>query len=78
MSDSVKKYYELMEEGKLPNVEKSKDEKIMELLALAVNAGKIVEVEMRAKEVQEEYNTVSALLGLQIAVDEIIGKDAKA
>ena len=78
MSDSVKKYYELMEEGNITGNVKNRQEKTMDLLAMAVKAGKIVEVETRAKEVQKEYKTSSVLLGLQIAVDEILGNDAKA
>ena len=67
-----------MEEGNITGNVKNRQEKTMDLLAMAVKAGKIVEVETRAKEVQKEYKTSSVLLGLQIAVDEIIGKDAKA
>lgn len=76
MSDTVSKYYELVEEGKIdPNEtsEHRRDVAIMNLLTQAAKAGKLVEVEERAAEVQKEFRSASLLLGLQIAVDEILG-----
>ena len=75
MSDSVKKYYELVEEGKIdPNFdpERDRENKILTLLAKAAKADKLVEVELRAKEIQDEFRSSSLLLGLQIACDELL------
>ena len=75
MSDSVKKYHELVEEGKIdPNVsyEDKREGQILELLAKAVKSGKIAQVEQRAQEVQKEFKNSSLLLALQIATDEIL------
>ena len=49
--------------------------RILELLALAVKSGQMHEIEQRASEVKEEYGTTSALLALEIAVQEILGVD---
>jgi len=75
MSDSVKKYHELVEEGVYDNKlspEKERDNKIMELLAKAAKADKLAQVEIRAEEVKKEFGTTSLLLGLEIAVDELV------
>jgi len=77
MSDSVTKYYENMaEKDEMFGLDKSPDERrsdqILELLAKATKANKIVQVQTRAAEVQKEYNSASLLLGLQIACDEIL------
>lgn len=77
MSDSVKKYNELVEDGVIdPNVsfEDEREQKILGLLAIAANSGKLVEIEKRAFEVQKEFKSSSLLLGLQIAIDEILGE----
>ena len=76
MSDSIKKYHELVEDGVIdPNVsyEDQREEKILNLLAFAAKTGKLAEIEKRAFEVQKEFGSTSLLLGLQIAVDEILG-----
>ena len=81
MSDSIKRYKELVEEGQIDpttNSRELRDEKIMNLLSRAVKAGKIVQVEIRAAEVQKEYGTASLLLGLQIAVDELLENEEEA
>jgi len=78
MSDSVAKYHELVEEGKIDitlNPEEVRENRILELLALAVKSGQMHEIEQRASEVKEEYGTTSALLALEIAVQEILGVD---
>lgn len=75
MSDSVKKYNELVEDGVIdPNVsyESKRESAILEILARAAKAGKLGEIELRAFEVQKEFGSTSLLLGLQIAADEIL------
>ena len=75
MSDSVKKYYELLEDGLIGpdfDPEKDREMKIMTLLANATKAGKIAEVELRAEEVRREFKSTSLLLGLEIACDELL------
>ena len=75
MSDSIKKYHELVEDGVIdPNVsyEQKRENEILALLARAAKAEKLGEVEMRAFEVQKEFGSTSLLLGLQIAVDELL------
>lgn len=75
MSDTIKKYHELVEEGKIdPNVspEETRDSKIMELLSKAAKANVLAQVEIRAEEVKKEFGTTSLLLGLEIAVDELV------
>lgn len=75
MSDSVKKYHEMIQDGLISpdrKVEDIRQEKIMSLLSRAAKANKLAEVEIRATEVQKEYNTKSLLLGLEIACDEIL------
>ena len=76
MSDSVKKWADMMEENpdlKHITPEERREIKIDELLTLAVKENKLTEVTQRAKEVREEYNSASLLLGLQIACDELCG-----
>ena len=69
MSDSVKKYFENSNTDLIcPEEKREKD--ILELIALAVGAGKIAAVTERAQEVQKEYNGATLLVGLQIACDE--------
>lgn len=78
MSDSIKKYHELVEDGIIdPNVsyEQKRENQILELLARAAKAGKAGEVEKRAFEVQKEFGSTSLLLGLQIAVDELLSDE---
>ena len=76
MSDSIKKYHELIEDGKIQtdsmSPEQSREYKIMELLAKAAKADVLAQVEMRAEEVRKEFGTTSLLLGLEIAVDELV------
>ncbi len=75
MSDSVKKYYELMEDenyGLDKSPEERRDDEIYALMTRATKAGKIVEVQTRAAEVMKEYRSHSLLLGLQVACDEIL------
>ena len=76
MSDSIKKYHELVEDGVIdPNesYEDRREKQITELLAIAAKSGKLYEIEHRAIEIQREFDSTSLLLGLQIAVDEILG-----
>jgi hypothetical protein len=69
MSDSVTKYFENSNTNLIcPEEKREKD--ILELIALAVKAGKIAQVTERAAEVQTEYKGASLLVGLQIACDE--------
>lgn len=76
MSDSIKKYHELVEDGKIQTDSmspvQSRDYKIMELLAKAAKADVLAQVEIRAEEVRKEFGTTSLLLGLEIAVDELV------
>ncbi len=75
MSDSVKKYYELVLDGKIDeniSPEENRDAKIMELLAKAAKANVLAQVEIRAEEVKKEFGTTRLLLGLEIAVDELV------
>ena len=71
MSDSVTKYFE---DDRNRDVlflpEEKREHDILELIALSVKAGKVVEVTKRAEQVQKEYNGASLLVGLQIACDE--------
>ena len=70
MSDSVKKYFEENSSEPLMSSEEKRENDSVELIAKAVKAGKIATVAERAKQVQEEYNGASLLVGLQIACDE--------
>lgn len=75
MSDSITKYHELVEDGVIdPNLsyEQKRENQILELLARAAKAGKAGDVERRAFEVQKEFGSTSLLLGLQVAVDELL------
>ena len=75
MSDSIKKYHELVEDGVIdPNVsfEQKRENQILELLARAAKAGKAGDVERRAFEVQKEFGSTSLLLGLQVAIDALL------
>jgi len=75
MSDSITKYHELVEDGVIdPNLsyEQKRENQILELLARAAKAGKAGDVERRAVEVQKEFGSTSLLLGLQVAVDELL------
>jgi len=69
MSDSVKKYFEEPKKHLL-DPEERRENDILELIALSVKAGKVVEVTKRAEQVQKEYKGASLLVGLQIACDE--------
>ena len=75
MSDSISKYNELVEEGVInPDVkaEDVREQKILDLLAEAAEAGKTGEVELRAREVMKEFGSNSLLLGLEIACQELL------
>lgn len=75
MSDSVKKYKQLVEEGVINPDKKAEDirqQKILDLLAAAAKAGKAGEVELRAREVMKEFGSTSLLLGLEIACQELL------
>ena len=79
MSDSITKYHELVEDGVIdPNLsyEQKRENQILELLARAAKAGKAGDVERRAFEVQKEFGSTSLLLGLQVAVDELLDDGA--
>ena len=74
MSDSVKKYFE-NQEYTSDNTSKTRDQQIIDLLTTATKSGKIAQIELRCKEIQEEYgSSASLLLGLQLAIDEILGE----
>ena len=75
MSDTVKKYNELVEDGVInPDIkaEDTRQQKILDLLSSAAKAGKAGEVELRAREVMKEYGSASLLLGLEIACQELL------
>ena len=75
MSDTVKKYNELVEDGHIDTNQNAKDtreQKILHLLSSAAKAGKTGEVELRAREVMKEFGSTSLLLGLEIACQEIL------
>ena len=74
MSDSVKKYKEMTEEGIADerSSEQKRQDTILELLTKATKADKLVEIQTRAEQVQKEFSSTSLLLGLQIACDEIL------
>ena len=75
MSDTVKKYNELVEDGVInPDIkaEDTHQQKILDLLSSAAKAGKAGEVELRAREVMKEFGSTSLLLGLEIACQEIL------
>ena len=73
--DTIKKYHELVEDGVINENETFEDRrelKILELLSKAAKSGKLQEIEQRAQEVMKEFRSSSLLLGLEIAVDEIL------
>jgi|TARA_B110000967_G_C18721798_1_gene478049 hypothetical protein len=75
MSDSIKKYQELVEQGKIDPKRiplKDRDDKIMGLLAEAAKQNKLAAVQIRATEVQKMFGGASLLLGLQVACDELL------
>ena len=75
MSDTVKKYNELVEDGVInPDIkaEDTRQQTILDLLSAAAKAGKAGEVELRAREVMKEFGSTSLLLGLEIACQEIL------
>lgn len=69
MSDSVTKYFE-ENNNKHIDAEEKRENDILELIALAVKAGKIAQITERTSEIQKEFNGASLLVGLQIACDE--------
>ena len=75
MSDSVEKYFDLVDEGAIDldvNASDTRDNKIFYLLAAAAKANKLAEVEERVEEVKKEYNSSSLLLALEIACQGIL------
>lgn len=75
MSDSIKKYQELVASGKIDpkrGPEKDREDKIMGLLAEAAKQNKSAAVQIRAAEVQKLFGGASLLLGLQVACDELL------
>jgi len=77
MSDIIKAYHEAVEDGRIdPNesYEDRREKEILRLLAKAAKSGKLNEIEHRAIEVQREFGSSSLKLGLQIAVQEILGE----
>lgn len=77
MSDIVKAYHEAVEDGRIdPNesYEDRREKQILQLLAKAAKSGKLNEIEHRAIEVQREFGSSSLKLGLEIAIQEILGK----
>ena len=79
MSDSVKKWHETITED-IHAVYKTADErrekKINKLLNKAKESGRMTEIMQRVLEVQNQFNTSSFLLGLEIACDELLKDDA--
>ena len=75
MSDSIKKYYELVEEGKIDpntNFEETREAEMLTLMARAAKANRSAEVHTRVAEIQKEFGSTSLLLALQIATDELL------
>lgn len=76
MSDTVKAYHEAVKNGKIDpdeSYEDRREKEIIQLLTRAAKSGKLNEIEHRAIEVQKEFGSTSFKLGLQIAVQEILG-----
>ena len=75
MSDSVKKWHESISEdinAVYETAGERREKKINKLLNLAKHSGKMTEIMKRVIEVQDEFNTGSFLLGLDIACDELL------
>lgn len=75
MSDSVKKYYEMVEEGSMStdyNSLDAREQKILNLFSAAAKAGKSEAVHLRARQVMKEFGSTSLLLGLDIACQELL------
>ena len=75
MSDSVKKWHETISEdihAVYETADERREKKINKLLNKAKEAGRMTEIMQRVLEVQNEFNTSSFLLGLEIACDELL------
>ncbi len=75
MSDSVKKWHETITEDIHAVYETSderREKKINKLLNKAKESGRMTEIMQRVLEVQNEFNTSSFLLGLEVACDELL------
>jgi len=78
MSDSIKKYNELVEDGVIdPNesFEQRREAKMLSLMARAAKANKAAEVHTRVEEIQKEFGSTSLLLALEIATEELLNDD---
>jgi hypothetical protein len=75
MSDSVKKWHETISEdihAVYETADERREKKINKLLNKAKESGRMTEIMQRVLEVQNEFNTSSFLLGLEIACDELL------
>ena len=75
MSDTISRYHDLVSQGRI-NPDKlpleDRDQKMMSLMAEAAKQNKLAAVQIRAEEVQRQFNGASLLLGLQVACDELL------
>jgi len=79
MSDSVKKWHETVTEdihAVYETADERREKKINKLLNKAKESGRMTEIMQRVLEVQNQFNTSSFLLGLEIACDELLKDDA--
>jgi hypothetical protein len=79
MSDSVKKWHETITEdihAVYETADERREKKINKLLNKAKESGRMTEIMQRVLEVQNQFNTSSFLLGLEIACDELLKDDA--
>ncbi len=79
MSDSVKKWHETITEdihAVYETADERREKKINKLLNKAKESGRMTEIMQRVLEVQNQFNTRSFLLGLEIACDELLKDDA--
>jgi|ETNmetMinimDraft_4_1059912.scaffolds.fasta_scaffold00638_16 hypothetical protein len=75
MSDSVKKWHETITEdihAVYETADERREKKINKLLNKAKESGRMTEIMQRVLEVQNEFNTSSFLLGLEVACDELL------
>ena len=75
MSDSVKKWHETIIEdihAVYETADERREKKINKLLNKAKESGRMTEIMQRVLEVQNEFNTSSFLLGLEVACDELL------
>ena len=75
MSDSVKKWHETISEdihAVYETADERREKKINKLLNKAKESGRMTEIMQRVLEVQNQFNTSSFLLGLEIACDELL------